>query len=55
MQDFKIGDRVQEIFTGDQGVVVKNLVPTRWVDANGTSHPTNGYEEFTVIQNLING
>lgn len=36
-------------------IVVKNLVPTRWVDANGTSHPTNGYEEFTVIQNLING
>lgn len=36
-------------------IVVKNLVPTRWLDANGTSHPTNGYEEFTVIQNLING
>ena len=36
-------------------IVVKNLVPTQWVDANGVSHPTNGYEEFTVIQNLING
>ena len=36
-------------------IVVKNLAPTQWVDANGVSHPTNGYEEFTVIQNLING
>ena len=36
-------------------IVVKNLVPTQWVDANGVSHPTNGYEEFTVVQNLING
>lgn len=36
-------------------IVVKNLVPARWVDANGVSQPTNGYEEFTVIQNLING
>ena len=36
-------------------IVVKNLVPTQWVDENDVSHPTNGYEEFTVVQNLING
>ena len=36
-------------------IVVKNLVPTTWVDENGVSHPTNGYEEFRIVQNLING